>query len=62
MYWNIDTRYKRGGFWKCREKKRELNAKRVMVFGTRIYMPDEDFKQFAIRLRDEYKEAQSGPT
>lgn len=60
MYWNIDSRYKRGGFWRCREKKRELNARRLRIAGSHIYMPDEDFKEYAIRIREDRKEAQRG--
>lgn len=62
MYFNRDKRCKRGGFWECREKRRKRNALRVGICGTKVYMPDEDFKQFAIALRKERKEAQRGRT
>lgn len=58
MYWNIDTRYKRGGYWACREKRRERNQRRVTVFGTRMYVSNGEIAEFARRLRDERKEAQ----
>ena len=57
MYWNLDSRLRRGGFWECREKRKERNAKRVSMFGTRIYVPDGEFKQLAIALREERKES-----
>ena len=60
MYFNKSGRYKLGGFWACREKRRERNARRLRMFGTHIYMPDQEFKQFAIRLREKRKEAHSG--
>lgn len=62
MYWNKDRRYSLGGFWRCREKFRIKNERRIHMFGARIYMPDEEFKEFAIRLREQRKEAHSGRT
>ena len=58
MHFSKDKRYRRGGFWQCSEKRRERNAKRVKVFGSTVYVPDEQTKQFAIRLREDRKEAQ----
>lgn len=53
MYWNIDRRTKSGGFWECRERRRERNKLRISVYGTRLYVPDQEFKQLA-------KEAMNG--
>ena len=62
MYWNKSGRYKRGGFWSCSTKRQERNARRVRVFGSRLYMDDLDIKQFAVRLREQRREAQRGRT
>lgn len=56
MGWQKDARYSKGGFWECREKRRKFNAKRIMVFGDRMLMPDMATREFARRLRDERKE------
>ena len=53
MYFNKDARCRRGGFWECREKRRERNELRISVYGTRLYVPDQDFKKFT-------KEAMNG--
>lgn len=60
MYWQIDTRLTRGGWWECREKRRARNALRVRMFGSQVYVPDGEFKEFAVRLREQRKEALSG--
>ncbi len=57
MYWQIDTRGARGGYWECRERRRDYNRKRLRVFGQRIYLPDQDAKEFARQLREERKES-----
>lgn len=56
MYWNIDSRYRAGGFWQCRAKRRERNARRLRVFGQRIYLPDLEAREFALQLREQRKE------
>ena len=53
MGWNIDKRLKRGGFWECREKRRQHNAKRISLFGERMLMPDMEFRSLAAKLRED---------
>lgn len=56
MYFNKDKRCTTsGGFWECRERRRERNALRLKAFGTTIYTPDDNFKRFALCLREERK-------
>lgn len=61
-YWHPDKRLERGGYWESRERRRERETRRVRVFGSRLTMPDKQFQQHAIRLREKRKEADSGPT
>ena len=60
MLWQIDTRQRAGGRWECRQKRREYNAKRMRVFGSHIYVSDEQTRKFAIQLREDRKEARRG--
>lgn len=53
MYWNIDKRCRSGGFWECRERRREHNAKRLKVFGATVYVPDAEIRDLAIKLRED---------
>lgn len=62
MYWNIDKRYRAGGQWQCREKRRERNRRRIRVYDTTIYLPNLEAREFAVHLREQRKEAMRGRT